>query len=128
MQQAQLGMFFAAMLACAAASSRGDRSKKYQLCLQQCQANISPAVSLSKKRGAVTGRAVAYQSLKKLGRLYDHLLARNGGAADCAEHRQAAGAVAQGLTTSSRPREPIVRGDSVKVTWINLLCRLRDRR
>ncbi len=39
--------------------------------------NISPAVLLSKKKGAAIGRAPAYRSLKKLGRLYNHLLTRD---------------------------------------------------
>jgi len=39
--------------------------------------NISPVVSLSKKKGAVIGLAAAYRSLKKLDRLCDHLLPRD---------------------------------------------------
>jgi hypothetical protein len=36
-----------------------------------CRTNISPAVSLSKKKGAVIGRAAAYRPLKKLNQVCD---------------------------------------------------------
>jgi hypothetical protein len=38
---------------------------------------VSPAVSLSKKKGAVIGRVAAYRSLKKLGRLCNQLFCRD---------------------------------------------------
>ena len=69
--KAELGIFLAAMSA--AASSRGNRQKSQQgkLCGQRCRTNINPAVSLSKKKGAVIGRAAggAYRPLKKLNRV-----------------------------------------------------------
>jgi hypothetical protein len=51
-----------------------DKSDPQQKpCGQRCRANISPAVSLSKKKGAVIGRAAggAYRPLKKLNRVCD---------------------------------------------------------
>ena len=69
--KAELGIFLAAMSA--ASSSRGNRQKSQQgkLCGQRCRTNINPAVSLSKKKGAVIGRAAggAYRPLKKLNRV-----------------------------------------------------------
>jgi len=76
--QAQLGMFFAAVAAwvvCGCILTRKPK-KAYQLCGLRCRTNISPVVSLSKKKGAVIGLAAAYRSLKKLDRLCDHLLSR----------------------------------------------------
>ena len=76
--QAQLGMFFAAVAAwvvCGCILTRKPK-KAYQLCGLRCRTNISPVVSLSKEKGAVIGSAAAYQSLKKLDRLCDHLLSR----------------------------------------------------
>jgi hypothetical protein len=40
---------------------------------RQYRTNVSPAVSLSKKKGAAIGRVAAYRSLEKLGQLYNHL-------------------------------------------------------
>ena len=77
--QAQLGMFFAAVAAwvvCGCILTRKPK-KAYQLCGLRCRTNISPVVSLSKKKGAVIGLAAAYRSLKKLDRLCDHLLSRD---------------------------------------------------
>jgi hypothetical protein len=39
--------------------------------LSGCRAKISPAVSLSKRKGAVIGRAAAHRSLKKLNQVCD---------------------------------------------------------
>src|SRR5207302_10108770 len=60
---------------------------------QRCRTNISPAVSVSKKKGAVIGRAAAqaYRPLKKLNQVCDptgQSHARRG-AADCGEYREA---------------------------------------
>ena len=54
--------------------------------------NISPAVLLSKKKRAVVGWAPAYRSLKKLGRLFNHLLTRDKARRIAVDNRQAAGA------------------------------------
>ena len=58
-----------------AASSRGNQEKSYQRkpCGQWCWTNISPAVSLSKKNGAVIGRAAGerYRPSKKLNQVCD---------------------------------------------------------
>ena len=63
------------------------KKKNYQLKprAQRCRTNISPVVSLSKKKRAVIGRAAAYRSLKKLGRLCEHLLAARRIAANIAK-------------------------------------------
>src|SRR5262249_16395638 len=44
---------------------------------QQRRANVSPAVSVLKKKEAVIGRAAAHRSSKKLDRLCDHSLMRD---------------------------------------------------
>jgi hypothetical protein len=51
-----------------------NQEKSYQQrCGQRCQTNISPAVSLSKKKGALIGRAAGeqYRPLKKLNQVCD---------------------------------------------------------
>src|SRR5215471_4402461 len=73
----------------AAVSSRANRKES---CGQRRRTNINPAVLLSKKKRAVIGWAPAYRSLKKLGRLFKHLLTRYQARRIAADNRQAAGA------------------------------------
>ena len=77
MQQMQLWIFWsivAAFIVCGCIS-RGNRQKSYQrkLCGQRARTNISPAVSVSKKKGAVIGRAAGepYRPSKKLNQVCD---------------------------------------------------------
>jgi hypothetical protein len=78
-QQIQLAVFAAACAAFLVAGCILTRKSKKscQLCGQRCRTNVSPAVSLAKKKGAAIGQAPVYRSLKKLGRLYNHLLMRD---------------------------------------------------
>ena len=75
MQQLQLVSFalaMAALVVCGYIFTLKSR-KKYQLkpCAQRSRTNISPAVSLTKKKGAAIGRAAAYRPLKKLNQVCD---------------------------------------------------------
>jgi hypothetical protein len=71
MQQIQLAMFFVAVAALVVTGCILTRKprKNYsgKPCGQRCQTNISPAVSVSKKKGAVIGGAAARRPLRKLG-------------------------------------------------------------
>jgi hypothetical protein len=77
MQQMQLWIFWAIVTHgwFAAASSRGNQEKSYQRkpCCQRRQTNISPAFSLSRKKGALIGRAAGepHRSLKKPNQVCD---------------------------------------------------------
>ena len=75
MQQMQLWVFWAivtAFVVCGCILTRKPR-KSYQLKPfgQRGRTNISQAVSLSKKKGAVIGLAAAYRLLKKLNQVCD---------------------------------------------------------
>ena len=74
MQQAQLGMCFAAVAAWVVCGCILTRKPKKSVAVPD---EHQPVVSLSKKKGAVIGLAAAYRSLKKLDRLCDHLLSRD---------------------------------------------------
>ena len=77
MQQLQLGIFVAAMIALVVCGCilRGNQEKNYQRkpYSQRCRTNISQAVSVSKKKEAVVGRAAEepYRPLKKLNQVCD---------------------------------------------------------
>src|SRR5215469_832385 len=63
---------------CAAASSREKRKKACQFCGHQRGTNVSPAVSLLKKKEAAIGRAAACRLSEGRDQLYDYLLTRLG--------------------------------------------------
>ena len=77
MQQAQLGLFVAAMVAlvvCGCIFTRKPRKKlQRDPCGRWCLTNINPAVSRLKKKGAKIGRAAGepYPPLKKLNQVCD---------------------------------------------------------
>jgi hypothetical protein len=50
-----------------------NKAGQRKLCGQRCRTNISPAVSVSKKKAAVVGRAAGepYRPLKKLNQVCD---------------------------------------------------------
>jgi len=74
MQQLYLGLFVAAMISLVVfwLYLYAQTEKPHQLCGQRRWTNITPAASLSKKKGAGIGWVAPHQSLKKLNRVCDH--------------------------------------------------------
>jgi ABC-type uncharacterized transport system auxiliary subunit len=99
-QQLQLVIFVLAMTALVVCGCIFTRKPSKNYPLKNLKAAVSdehqPAVSLSKKKRTIIGRAAEYRTLKKLGRRCDRLLTRD-------EARRIAASVAKLRATPSWP-------------------------